>query len=123
MSDSSQGDDFESFHHNSDGECSATSISASSLASHPQGRPKCPRATQTLGKAWFLRGEIETHLLPNDSDDPKFQRIQSHLQNALVAKFEVLFVKMCNKVKYFQIFCNFGDILHDVPAAAQQQQS
>ena len=32
--------------------------------------------------------------------------------------FEELFVKMYNNVKYFQIFCNLSEIVHDVPAAA-----
>jgi hypothetical protein len=71
-----------------------------------------------MRRAWILRGEIKKHLLPTDSDDAKFQRIQSHLQIALSPKFGNLFGKMCNDVKYFQIFCNLGYFMHDVLAAA-----
>jgi hypothetical protein len=74
MSDSSKGDDIKRFCDNSDGDGSATSVSASFLASYQQGRQKRPRVTQSLGKAWILRGEIKTNMLPNDSDDAKFQK-------------------------------------------------
>ena len=74
MSDSSQGDESQSFSETSDNEGS----SAFSLASHPQRTAKRSRDERTMGRAWFLRGEIKTHLLPTDSDDAKFQRIQSH---------------------------------------------
>lgn len=49
-----------------------------------------------MGKAFVLRGDITTHLLPNDLDDGKLQRTKSQLQDTLRAKFENLFGKMCS---------------------------
>jgi hypothetical protein len=84
MSDSSQDEESQIFYKNSDyGDSSAFSI-----ASHLQGRSKRSRDKQTLGRAWVVHSEIKTHLLPIDSDDAKFQKMQSQLQIAFSAKFE-----------------------------------
>ena len=116
MSDSSEGIESRNFYENSDGEGSANSSHASSLASHLQGRPKRQRPAQIVGKAWVLHGEITINQSLSDSFDAKVQNTKSQLQATLGAKFETLFEKMCSEVSYFVIFCNLFNILHDAPA-------
>ena len=102
---------------------------ASSHAPQQEAREKRPRAKQVIGNAWVLRGEITINMIHNNSDqadmhgdvenDAKVQTTKSQIQAALGAKFESLFVKMLNNIKYFVFFCNLVDILHVGPAATK----
>ena len=107
----------------SDGEGAVASSSVSEL------QEKRKRNPQILGKAWVLRCKITISMLHIDSDqadmhgdvenDAKVQTTKSQIQAALGAKFQSLFVKMLNNIKYFVFFCNLVDILHVEPAATK----